>query len=145
VLVRRLSLTDFRNYSTAEVILEPGPNLFIGNNGQGKTNLVEALGYLSTLGSHRVSTDQALIKNTAQSAIIRAQLEHETREVLVELQINRSEPNRAQVNRSTVKLREVPRYFSVFCLPDLFLFGVNPLRRISRPITVHTPRIASGE
>jgi DNA replication and repair protein RecF len=57
VIVTHLSLTDFRNYQEAEVDLVAGPNLFVGSNGQGKTNLVEAIGYLSTLGSHRVATD----------------------------------------------------------------------------------------
>ena len=90
MLVRHLSLTDFRNYTTADVALEPGANLFVGSNGQGKTNLVESLGYLSTLGSHRVSSDQALIRASTDSAVIRARLENEGRELLVEVQINRS-------------------------------------------------------
>ena len=59
MIVSHLSLTDFRNYRQAEVGFEPGPNLVVGSNGQGKTNLVEAIAYLSTLGSHRVAGDQA--------------------------------------------------------------------------------------
>ena len=65
MIVAHLSLIDFRNYESAEVALVPGPNVFVGSNGQGKTNLVEAIGYLGTLGSHRVSTDQALIRTGA--------------------------------------------------------------------------------
>ncbi len=65
MIVRHLSLGDFRNYTRADVALLPGATLFVGSNGQGKTNLVEALGFLSTLGSHRVSTDQALIRQGA--------------------------------------------------------------------------------
>ncbi len=53
MIVTRLSLTDFRNYAAADLELLPGPNVFVGRNGQGKTNLVESIAYLSTLGSHR--------------------------------------------------------------------------------------------
>jgi DNA replication and repair protein RecF len=82
VIVTHLSLTDFRNYEEAEVDLVAGPNLFVGSNGQGKTNLVEAIGYLSTLGSHRVATDHALIRTGRDAAIVRARLEHAERSVL---------------------------------------------------------------
>ncbi|CAN5241982.1 DNA replication/repair protein RecF [soil metagenome] len=148
MLVRQLSLTDFRNYSRADVALVAGPNLFVGSNGQGKTNLVEAVGYLSTLGSHRVSTDQALIKSTAQSAIIRARLAYQNRELLVELQLNRSEPNRAQVNRSVVKVRDVPRYFSsvLFAPEDLALVRGDPAVRrrfVDQLLTARAPRLGS--
>jgi DNA replication and repair protein RecF len=131
VLVRHLSLTDFRNYESAEVELGPGPTLFVGSNGQGKTNLVESLGFLSTLGSHRVPTDQAMIRAGADSAIIRARLEHGDRSVLVEAQLNRSGPNRAQVNRSVIKTRELPRYFSsvLFAPEDLALVRGDPAGR----------------
>ncbi len=104
--VTHLSLTDFRNYRTAEVPFAAGANLFVGRNGQGKTNLVESLGYLSSLGSHRVSSDQAMIRKDADSAIVRARIEHDGRELLVEVQLNRSSPNRAQVNRGAIKPRE---------------------------------------
>ncbi|GGF36846.1 DNA replication/repair protein RecF [Subtercola lobariae] len=147
MLVTHLSLTDYRNYARAEVALRPGANLFVGSNGQGKTNLVEALGYLSTLGSHRVSNDQALIRSSEQAAIIRARLQHDGREVLVEVQINRSEPNRGQVNRSAVKLREVPRYFSsvLFAPEDLALVRGDPSGRrrfLDQLLFARTPRLA---
>ncbi|WP_291050763.1 DNA replication/repair protein RecF [Herbiconiux sp.] len=131
MFVRHLSLTDFRNYATAEVALEPGPNLFVGRNGQGKTNLVESLGYLATLSSHRVSTDQALIRAGQDAAIVRARLEHEGRELLVELQLNRSGANRAQVNRAAIKPRELPRYLStvLFAPEDLALIRGEPSTR----------------
>src|SRR4029079_12020576 len=103
VFVSHLELADFRNYENASVELVPGPNLFVGSNGQGKTNLVEAIGYLSTLGSHRVSSDQALIRAGRDAAIIRARLEHGERNVLVEVQLNRTGANRAQVNRVATK------------------------------------------
>lgn len=131
MFVAHLSLTDFRNYAHADLALEPGPNLFVGSNGQGKTNLVEALGYLSTLGSHRVSTDHALIRQGQQAAIIRARLQHAERQVLVEVQLNRGTANRAQVNRSAIKTRELPRYFSsvLFAPEDLALVRGEPSGR----------------
>src|SRR5690606_7971648 len=95
---------------------------------QGKTNLVESIGYLSTLGSHRVSSDQPLIRHGAESAIVRARLEHDDRSVLVELQLNRTGANRAQVNRVAVKPRELPRYLAsvTFAPEDLALVRAEP-------------------
>ena len=147
MLVRHLSLVDFRNYATAEVDLEPGPNLFVGSNGQGKTNLVESLGYLSSLGSHRVSVDHAMIRAGQNAAIVRARLEHEARELLVEVQINRSSANRAQVNRSVIKPRELPRYFSsvLFAPEDLALIRGEPSGRrrfLDQLLVARTPRLA---
>ncbi|TQL46540.1 DNA replication and repair protein RecF [Homoserinimonas aerilata] len=131
MFVSHLSLTDFRNYSRAEVPLETGPNLFVGSNGQGKTNLVESLGFLSTLGSHRVSSDQAMIRQGQQAAIVRARLQHGERQLLVEVQINRGAANKAQVNRSAIKPRELPRYFSsvLFAPEDLALVRGEPSGR----------------
>jgi len=131
VIVTHLSLSDFRNYRTAEVQLEPGPNLFVGSNGQGKTNLVESLGYLSTLGSHRVSVDHAMIRQGADAAVVRARLEHGDRQLLAEVQINRTGPNRAQINRGVIKTRELPRYFSsvLFAPEDLALVRGEPSGR----------------
>lgn len=145
--VAHLSLTNFRNYATAEVAMNAGANLFVGRNGQGKTNLVESLGYLSTLGSHRVSGDQALIRKDEESAVIRARIEFDAREILVEVLINRSTPNRAQVNRSAVKPRELPRYFSsvLFAPEDLALVRGEPgvrRRYIDQLVVQRNPRIA---
>jgi DNA replication and repair protein RecF len=147
VIVAHLSLTDFRNYAHADLALGPGPNVFVGRNGQGKTNLVESLAYLSTLGSHRVSTDQALIRSGAEAAIVRARLEHDERQVLVELQINRSGANRAQVNRVGVKPRELPRYVAtvLFAPEDLVLVRGEPSarRRFLDQLLIQTaPRFA---
>jgi DNA replication and repair protein RecF len=131
VIVAQLSLVDFRNYGTLEIALVPGPNVFVGSNGQGKTNLVEAIAYLSTLGSHRVSTDQALIRSGADAAIVRARLEHADRDVLLEVQLNRSGANRAQVNRVPVKPRELPRHIAtvLFAPEDLALVRGEPSGR----------------
>jgi DNA replication and repair protein RecF len=131
VHVSHLQLTDFRNYQTADVALQRGATLFVGRNGQGKTNLVEAVGYLATVGSHRVSSDQALIRSGCESAVIRARLAHDQRELLVEVQINRTGANRAQVNRSAVKPRELPRYAAsvLFAPEDLALVRGEPSTR----------------
>jgi DNA replication and repair protein RecF len=147
MIVRHLSLGDFRNYTRADVELQPGATLFVGSNGQGKTNLVEALGFLSTLGSHRVSTDQALIRQGAESAVIRALLQHAGRELRVEVQINRSAANRAQVNSTPTKPRELPRYFSsvLFAPEDLALVRGDPSgrrRMLDQLLVLRTPRLA---
>ncbi len=126
--VRHLSLVDFRNYETAELELHPGVNVFVGSNGQGKTNLVESLGYLSTLGSHRVSSDAALVRQGREAAFVRALLTHGGREILVELQINASAANKAQIGRSPAKVRDLPRYLSsvLFAPEDLSLVRGDP-------------------
>lgn len=145
--VARLSLTDYRNYERAELELGPGATLFVGRNGQGKTNLVEAIGYLSTLSSHRVSGDQALIRAGADAAIVRALLSHGDRELLVELQLNRQGANRAQLNRSPVKTRELPRYaHSVLFAPeDLAIVRGEPSvrrRMLDELLVQRTPRLS---
>nr|WP_228507370.1 DNA replication/repair protein RecF [Frigoribacterium sp. VKM Ac-2530] len=142
-----MSLTDFRNYASAEVALARGPNLFVGRNGQGKTNLVESLGYLATLGSHRVSSDAAMIRQGTDSAIVRARLESEGRELLAEVQINRTGANRAQVNRSAIKPRELPRYFTsvLFAPEDLALVRGEPSGRrrfLDELLVTRAPRFA---
>ena len=131
MIARRLSLTDFRNYVHLELDLEPGVSLFLGSNGQGKTNLVEALSFLSTLGSHRVSNDQPLIRYGQAAAIIRAQLSHGERTVLAEVEINREGSNRAQINRSPIKIRDLPRSFAsvLFAPEDLALVRGEPAGR----------------
>ena len=147
MLVTHLSLTDFRNYKSAEVDFASGANLFVGSNGQGKTNLVESLGFLSTLGSHRVSTDHAMIRQGCDSAIVRAKLEHGERRVLAEVQINRTGANRAQINRSAIKTRELPRYFSsvLFAPEDLALVRGDPSGRrkfLDELLVLRMPRLA---
>ena len=147
MIVSQLNLTDFRNYSTADVFLRPGANLFVGSNGQGKTNLVEALGYLSTLGSHRVSSEQAMIRQGQDAAIIRARLENGDRQLLVEVQLNRVGANRAQVNRSVIKMRELPRYFSsvLFAPEDLALVRGEPSGRrrfLDELLVLRNPRFS---
>ncbi len=146
MIVTHLTLSDFRNYESLDIELRAGSNLFVGSNGQGKTNLVESLGYLSTLGSHRVSSDQAMIRQGQDSAIIRARLSHAGREILAEVQLNRASPNRAQVNRVAIKTRELPRYFSsvLFAPEDLALVRGEPSGRrrfMDELLVLRTPRM----
>ena len=145
--VTHLSLTDFRNYAQVEVAVAPGPNLIVGRNGQGKTNLVEALGFLSTLSSHRVSNTSAMIRAGQDAGIIRARLEYNGRDILAEVQINRTGLNRAQVNRSVIKTRELTRYFSsvLFAPEDLALVRGDPSGRrrfLDQLLVLRTPRLA---
>src|SRR4051794_41252514 len=85
--VRHLSLVDFRSYETAELELTPGVTALVGPNGQGKTNLVEALVYLATLGSHRVALDAPLVRSGADRAVVRAVVVRDDRELTVEVEI----------------------------------------------------------
>ena len=75
MFVSHLSLKDFRSYENLELSLKTGQNIFIGENGEGKTNIIEALMYLALLSSHRISSDQPLIKLGSESAYIRAKIE----------------------------------------------------------------------
>jgi DNA replication and repair protein RecF len=99
VYVRHLSVNDFRSWPAAEIAFEPGPSVLVGPNGQGKTNLVEAIGYCATLGSHRVATDGPLIRAGADRAVVRTAVVSAGRELLVELEINPGRANRARLNR----------------------------------------------
>ena len=101
--VSQLSLTDFRSYEQVELSLEPGVTALVGPNGQGKTNLVEAIGYVATLGSHRVSTDAALVRAGAPRAVVRLRAVRGDRTSLVEMEINPGRANRAQINRSPAR------------------------------------------
>ncbi len=96
----RLALVDFRSYAAAELSLEPGVSILLGANGQGKTNLVEAVAYLSTLGSHRVATDAPLVRSGAERAILRGAVTAAGQDSLVELEINPGRANRARLNRT---------------------------------------------
>jgi DNA replication and repair protein RecF len=101
--VRHLSVVDFRSYAAAELPLEPGTTTLVGLNGQGKTNLVEAIGYLATLSSHRVATDQPLVRFGAEQAVIRGAVVRSGRETMLELEINPGRANRARLGRAPVQ------------------------------------------
>lgn len=132
VLVKHVSLVDVRNYKHLDVGLHPGINSFVGANGQGKTNLVEAVGYLSTLSSHRVATDAPLVRHGAERAVIRADVVREDRSLLLEVEITPGKANRARINRSPVtRTREVLGILRtvVFAPEDLTLVKGDPSER----------------
>ena len=148
VIVEQLSLVDFRNYAVAEISLGPGPNVFVGRNGQGKTNLAEAIAFFATLGSHRVSSDAPMVRDGADAAIIRARLSHGDRRVLLEVQLNRQGTNKARVNGAPVKPAELPRHAQVvlFAPEDLQIVRGDPSarRRFADQLLVQrTPRLAA--
>ena len=128
----RLALTDFRSYAGVELSLEPGVSTFVGPNGQGKTNLVEAAAYVSTLGSHRVATDAPLVRAGAERAILRAAVTSSGRDSLVEIEINPGRANRARLNRAPVsRPRQVLGVLStvLFAPEDLALVKGDPEQR----------------
>ena len=151
MFVTHLSLADFRSYAGAEVALEPGVTTFTGANGQGKTNLVEAVDYLATLGSHRVSSEQPLVRHGAERAIVRARVQagaDDTRQLLLEIEILPGRQNKASLNRAPLRrprellgaLRTV-----VFSPEDLALVKGDPSERrrfLDELITTRWPRLA---
>jgi DNA replication and repair protein RecF len=100
VHLTRLALTDFRSYTGVDVPLESGVTIFSGLNGEGKTNLVEAVGYAATLASHRAAQDAPLIRRGADQAIIRAAVSTAANDVLVEIELNAGRANRVRLNRA---------------------------------------------
>jgi len=122
VHVSHLSLTDFRSYRAVELPLEPGVTALVGPNGQGKTNLVEAIGYVATLGSHRVPTDAALVRAGCSRAVVRAKVVRGDRTRLAEIEITSGKANRARINGSPV-----PRVRDVLGLLRTVLFAPEDL------------------
>ncbi|MFD5416594.1 DNA replication/repair protein RecF [Streptomyces sp. NPDC127069] len=147
--VSHLSLADFRSYARAEVPLAPGVTAFVGPNGQGKTNLVEAIGYLATLGSHRVSSDAPLVRMGADRAVVRAAVTQGERQQLVELELNPGRANRARINRSSqVRPRDVLGIVRtvLFAPEDLALVKGDPGERrrfLDELVTARSPRMAA--
>jgi DNA replication and repair protein RecF len=134
VHVTHLGLVDFRSYADVELDLGPGVTTLLGPNGQGKTNLVEAIGYAATLRSHRVATDAPLVRQGADRAIVRVQVDRGGREVVIELEVNPGRTNRARLNRSPVpRQRDVLGHLSrvLFCPEDLSLVKGDPSDRRS--------------
>lgn len=106
--LEHLSLTDFRSYAQVDLTLTPGVTVLVGSNGLGKTNLVESIGYLSTLSSHRVNSDGPLLRFGTERALIRAQLVRAEQKVMVEVEINATRANRARINRANpVRARDI--------------------------------------
>ena len=131
MIVAHLELRDYRNYHSASLPLGPGVTVVIGPNGQGKTNLVEAIGVLAAGSSHRVSGDQALVRAGQERAIVRARLTHGERVVTIEAELNRSGSNRLQVNGQAVRSRDARRYLDsvLFAPEDLVIVRGEPSGR----------------
>lgn len=127
-----LRLTDFRSYEQVDLQLAPGVTTFIGENGQGKTNLIEAIGYASVLGSHRVASDAPLVRSGCDRAVIGIEVTRDGRPVLIEIEIAPGRSNRARINRSPVpRARDVlGRLTTVLFAPeDLALVKGDPSER----------------
>jgi DNA replication and repair protein RecF len=148
VYARHLSLTDYRSWSTIEVPLQPGVNVLIGRNGTGKTNLVEALGYLATLSSHRVASDAPLIRRGAERAVVRAAVVSEDRELLLECEITAGRANRARINRSPLtRARDILGVLRtvLFAPEDLALVRGDPTERrkfLDEVLIMRAPRLS---
>ena len=147
--LRRLAVADFRSWERAELDLEPGVSVLVGPNGVGKTNLVEAVGYLATLGSHRVAGDAPLVRRGAERAVARATVVHEGRELTVELEIAPGRANRARVNRAPVaRPRDVLGILRtvLFAPEDLALVRGDPAERrrfLDDLLVARRPRFAA--
>ncbi|MGF9753577.1 DNA replication/repair protein RecF [Microvirga sp. 0TCS3.31] len=146
--VAHLTLHDFRSYADIDVALEPGATAFIGRNGQGKTNLVEAIDYLSRLSSHRVASDAPLVRAGADQAIVRASVVKEGRPALIEVELNPGRANRARINRSPLpRPREIVGLVRtvVFSPDDLTLVKGDPSDRrkfLDDLLILRSPRLA---
>jgi DNA replication and repair protein RecF len=149
VYVRHLGLRDFRSWAHAELELTPGRTVFVGPNGYGKTNLVEALWYSSTLGSHRVATDAPLIRVGAPRAVVSTIVVNDGRECAVDLDIAAGRANKARLNRSPVRSpREVVGVLRavLFAPEDLALVRGDPSDRrryLDDLAAVRRPRVAA--
>ena len=146
--VAHLTLHDFRSYADLEVELAPGATAFVGRNGQGKTNLVEAIDYLSRLGSHRVATDAPLVRAGAERALVRAAVVRDGRQAVLEVEITPGRSNRARVNRSDLpRARDLLGLVRtvVFSPEDLTLVKGDPSDRrrfLDDLLVLRTPRLA---
>ena len=146
--VRHLALRDFRSWSAVDLELAPGRTVFVGRNGFGKTNLVEALWYCATLGSHRVATDAPLVRTGADRAVVSAIVVNEGRELAVDIDIAAGRANKARLNRSPVRTtREVLGALRavLFAPEDLALVRGDPGERrryLDELATLRRPRIA---
>jgi DNA replication and repair protein RecF len=148
VHVTHLSLADFRSYDALELALDAGVTTFVGLNGQGKTNLVEAVGYLATLGSHRVSADAPLVRQGASRAVVRGSVRRDERTTLVEVELVPGRANRARVNRAPVpRAREVLGILRtvLFAPEDLAVVRGDPSERrrfLDDVLVARAPRYA---
>ncbi|MEJ7834139.1 MAG: DNA replication/repair protein RecF [Nocardioides sp.] len=145
--VSHLTLHNFRSYASIDVALEPGVTAFIGRNGQGKTNLVEAIDYLSRLSSHRVATDAPLVRAGTDQAVVRAAVVKDGRTAVLEVELNPGRANRGRINKSTLpKVRDLLGLVRtvVFSPEDLTLVKGDPSDRrryLDDLLVLRTPRL----
>jgi DNA replication and repair protein RecF len=146
--VAHLALHDFRSWPALDIELGPGVSAFVGRNGQGKTNIVEAVDYLSRLSSHRVASDAPLVREGAERAVVRAAVVREDRRAVLEVEINPGRSNRARVNRSPLpRARDLVGLVRsvVFAPDDLALVKGDPTERrrfADDLLMLRTPRYA---
>ena len=143
-----LSLKNFRSYSELELPLNPGITIFLGRNGEGKTNIVESILYLAFLSSHRTSGDLPLVKLGESAAYTRAKIQHPEREILVELEINGERANRARINQNPIRSQK-ELFGLIQCIyfspEDMDLVRGDPSERrrfIDQILTLRSPRLA---
>jgi len=148
VYLRFIAVRDFRSWASIDLPLDPGATVLVGRNGIGKTNLMEAAGYLATQSSHRVAGDQPLVRRGVQQAVVRGAVVHQGRELLLEIEINPGRANRARLNRSPLTrprdllgiLRTV-----LFAPEDLAIVRGDPGERrqfLDQLLIMRAPRLA---
>ncbi len=148
MFVKHLTLSHFRNHVSTEIALEPGVNLLVGQNGQGKTNVVEAIEYLSTLSSHRVAGYQPLIHKDSLSAIVRLKVSHADRDVIIDLELHRDNANALRINQSPIpRIRDVLGTVNsvVFAPEDIDIVKRDPSNRrgfIDQLLIQFSPRLS---
>lgn len=146
--LRHLQVTDFRSWALADLPLTPGPTVLVGQNGRGKTNLLEAIGYVATLSSHRVSSDAPLVRHGCERALVRAAVVNEDRELTIELEITPGKANRARINRGAVgRPRDILGILRtvLFSPEDLALVRGDPGERrrfLDELLVLRAPRFA---
>lgn len=146
--IKKLSLINFRSYPQLDLVFQKGATTFIGDNGSGKTNIVEAIIYLAFLSSHRVSQNQPLITLGSQQAVIRAEIEKENRILQVDLEINTNKANRAKLNQNALRSQKgiLGACQVVYFSPeDLDLVRGDPSTRrdfLDRLLITRSPRLA---
>ena len=146
--VAHLSLHNFRSYVDVEVALDPGVTAFIGRNGQGKTNIVEAVDYIARLASHRVASDAPLVRHGTDQAVVRTAVVRDERQALLEVEINPGRSNRARINKSPLpRSREMIGMVRtvLFSPEDLTLVKGDPSDRrrfLDDLLILRAPRLA---
>ncbi|NBX23080.1 MAG: DNA replication/repair protein RecF [Microbacteriaceae bacterium] len=146
--ITRLRLAEYRNHVSSDIHFSPGVTLFIGPNGQGKTNVVEAIHVLAFGSSHRTHQSAALINQHATTSVVAAELTHQDRTMTVDISLERNGSNRARANGHPIRVRDLPRYLHavIFSPEDLRIIRDDPDERrgfIDDVISVLWPRLSA--